>query len=136
MLKMHPQTVILDCREELVLFKAVVCGLDMPTVDLEAAVGQIFYAVGHEYTAHHNTMQLAHAMSMQEALFENSELDNGQQVKIYNAVVDFCDHLIAKLKSLGAYDYNGQFPYENRTILNDGSIILNRTKKKSPEDHT
>lgn len=116
-------TLIMDCSKELQDFKSVVCDLDMPIVDLDAATQLIFEALTIKDTAVRDIFNIACHMSDGEGLFENADLDSNTCNRIFNAVETLGHQLKDKLSAYHAYVDN-QFPYEFKRLNDDGTIIL------------
>lgn len=120
---MTPKQVILPLAPELHAFRAVVFEMDMPTVDLEAALSQIFDAVQaqNSATALHN---LAGNMANGEALFENSDIEDDGKYRVFVSVLRLGEQIRQKLQAYGGYNADGTFPYEFKGMLNHDTVVL------------
>ena len=119
-----PDGVLIECKEVLRDFKRVVCELDMPTVDMDAALSQVFDAVQDLSKFEDKLCYLASEMTYGEALFENSDLEADAYDRIHEAVVTLGEGLKNHLVNLKAYRDDGTFPFSFRTMLDDNTIHL------------
>ncbi len=121
-----PDTVIIELRDELKLFRYVVCKKDLPHVDMEAAIQQITDAIldikpdGSNYG---NLGNVGYEMAFREALFENASLHYQDKKNIMDAVFAIGDAIKNKLKHLHAYR-NGHLPYRYRRMIDESTILL------------
>ena len=122
----RPQGVVLRCKSAIMKFRGVVCELDMPTVDLDAAVQQIVDSVDVRDDGDHELILTAFNMSEQDGLFENAELDGGQQERIHTAVMLLGKELKKEIDFHQGYQIDGRFPYELERLINNDTLVLKR----------
>lgn len=119
-----PDTIIVEFKPELDNFRRVVCELDMPTIDMDAALSQFFDATQSLHEFENKLCFLASDMTFGEALFENSDLEADAYDRIHDAVVTLGEGIKNKLVLLKAYREDGTFPFSFGTLINDNTILL------------
>lgn len=123
---------IIDCTTELSEFRSVISELDMPPVDMEAVLEQVFEAVNNSFTFNeaiaNTAMYMGNGEGIFQGLFENSEaeLQRDTQQRIVLAVVYLGRAIKNNLTRLNAYR-SGRFPYTFRNYINDRTILLSPT---------
>lgn len=118
--------VVLQCTEAFLKFRGIVCELDMPVVDLQEAVDQIVDSVGVRDDEDHELILTAFNMAESDSLFENHELDSGQQERVYNAVLDLGRSMKKEIDFQYGYVKDGIFPYEFKALINNDTIVFTR----------
>ena len=93
--KNMPDLIILDFKQELDDFRAVLNNVDLPTPDIEAVLSQLFdtIAVAEEDVYAGMVLNVAMDMAKGEGLYENTRLDEFDQQRIMSAVVKLCNKL-------------------------------------------
>ena len=117
-------SIIIDCEKELKAFRKVVCELDMPTIDMDAALSQVFETVRDLSRFENKICYVASDMAFGDALFENSELEADARDRIHEAVVNLGENIKKQLILLKAYEEDGTFPFSFGTLINDSTIVL------------
>ncbi len=123
---MLPRTIVIDCTKELRRFMNVVCRQSLPTVDIAAAVSQIFDAIRHLDFIDQRLEETAKYMSAGEGLFENIDklsTDSYLVEEIAHAVKVLGIAIKNQLEHFGLYQ-GSITPYIFRNIINDHTIIL------------
>jgi hypothetical protein len=136
---MLPDTIILECRSQLQAFTSLVSEIDMPTVDLEAVLERVFDAVADkecEVELRFTAEDLSYRDGMTSDLLG---FENGQQARIYDAVLNLGHAINDQLKSIGAYDSGDVFPYFIQGLLDADTVVLAKTDfpsgRTSDDDH-
>jgi hypothetical protein len=128
---MIPDNLIVDFATELTEFRRVVCELDMPSIDVEATLQQIFdtITIAEEFPERiaYIAMYMGAGEGLYEGLFENSEaeINDDTQQRITMAVVKLGREIKNKLDNYNAYR-QGHFPYIFRNYINDRTIVLSQ----------
>lgn len=133
----YPESIIFEFGPELTQFKSIVCDINMPTLDLEAVLDQIFTAVSNLSMSGSALHEVAKDMSHSEAMFENADLDYYQRQAIFLAVLNLGAALIQELKRIKGYNQHGKFPYVLRDMINGQTVFLsqNSTFIKPPRHY-
>lgn len=128
---MIPDSLILDCTAELKEFRRVVCELDMPPIDMESTLQQVFdtvVSVGEfKDRIAETAMYMGNGEGLYQGLFENSEAEihEDTQQRITLAVVTLGRAIKNKLDYYNAYRY-GHLPYIFKDYINDRTIVLSQ----------
>lgn len=128
---MYPNFLILEFPQALREFRGKTCDLHMPTVDMSAALQQIFDALPDYILANDRLACTAIDMGSREGLFENSELSDGEKTQVTLAVNKLGQTIKNTLVSFNLYR-DGHFPYSFHEMLNDSTIILRYTPPALP----
>lgn len=120
---MIPDTVILELKDELSNFRGIVSDMDMPVVDIESVLQQVFDALSDE-SSNIAITNLSNYMAYGEGLFENSELDNGIKERIFYAVKNLTEQIKFTLHINGMYTSSNKLPFEFRKLLNDNITCI------------
>lgn len=134
---MIPQSLILDCATELHTFRSVVAELDMPPIDMEATLQQVFETVIDDSYFKDRiadvAMYMGNGEGIYQGLFENSEaeVNDDTNQRITMAVVELGRAIKNKLDNYHAYR-NGHFPYIFRNYINDRTIVLSESGNVGP----
>jgi hypothetical protein len=117
----------------------VVSELDMPPIDMESTLEQIFTTVINvsefsdkiAYTGRY----MASGEGIFEGLFENSEaeLHDDVSMRINLAVVHLGNAIKNKLTDYNAYRQD-RFPYFVRNYINDRTIVLSKSTELIPSE--
>ena len=122
-----PDLIILDFKQELDDFRAVLNNVDLPTPDIEAVLSQLFdtIAVAEEDVYAGMVLNVAMDMAKGEGLYENTRLDEFDQQRIMSAVVKLCNKLKNKILSLNGY-VDGFFQYSFQQLLDYNTVVLSK----------
>lgn len=122
-----PERVLLPFGDALQPWRAVVCSPSMPTVDEEAVLSQLVWAVGHECHAEVYAENTVAEMAFGDTMYEADELEPEQRQDLFNVTAEMACRLITELQDVKAYAH-GVFPYELEGILNDDTLVLRRLR--------
>jgi hypothetical protein len=120
-----PKYLILELKDEIPAFERVVCGIEMPTVDMDACLEQIFYVISEADDSSFRSMiaNIANYMGKGEGLYENARLDEYEQKQIIEAVIKVGTEIKAKLDLLKAI-IDGYCPYSFKRLVGKNLVIL------------
>lgn len=116
---------ILQCKEGLAAFQATLADVEMPIVDVDAAVQVIMEALEHE-NHEKEIHRVVNQIAREERLFEHDEYDSGDVAnRLYAASLRLAGAIKNKLHEHHAY-VDGQFPYTFQKFLNHDTFYLRR----------
>lgn len=129
--------ILFDIREAMHNFQGVIYEIDMPTVDIDAFLSQLFDCFVYSHLVEARLLELIDSVSwsdgMFESLSENVDIDNGQRHRIYNALMLLIGATKSSLTTINPYG-SGVFHYRYERILHDNTIVL--AKVQGTEHHT
>lgn len=120
-----PKYVLISLEEELPAFEQVVCGIEMPTVDMDACLQQIFdvVVIAEEEVFVRMLTNMAQYMGNGDGLYENARLDEFERNQIIYALIKIGTEIKGKLKELNMY-IDGFIPYSFKKLVNRYTVIL------------
>lgn len=122
-----PRIVLMEVADELKAFKLqILDDLNFPPVDMDAAVGQFFYAVICKDNIDQDVMMVCENSAYEDYVIENNTLEQYQQEKLFSASLNFCQGIYLKLEALKAYNHENYFPYVFKELRHDGTVVLIR----------
>jgi hypothetical protein len=126
---MIPKYVIVGLESEIPAFEQVVCGMNMPTVDMAACLQQIFEVmalaeVDREDRAFNKMLvSMAEWMGRGEGLYENARLDENEKDQIIHAIIKIGNEIKKKIKFYRA-NIDGFFPYTFHKLAGKNVVVL------------
>jgi hypothetical protein len=127
-----PDLVVVELKEELRLFRSVICEMDMPTVDMDVALSKIFDAISED-GCESEMNWVANDMAQGEGLFENSEIDDDGRSRVYGSVLKLGEAVFSHMAQLGGYR-DGWFPYQYKGLLDHDTVILAKVSELTDGD--
>lgn len=120
-----PRYLIIEFSDELPAFERVVCGLNMPTVDMNACLEQIFdvIQIAEDDLFKRMLLNVADYMGKGEGLYENARLDEFEQEQIVAAIIKIGIEIKARIKFLNIH-IDGFMPYSFMKMLGKHAVIL------------
>ena len=124
----EPEQIILELKEELRNFRSIILELDMPTIDQEAALSQVFDALHSRRFNNDNTdlMWAANDLALNSVgLAENWEDEDDGRARAYESVIVLGEAIQEQLAQYGAYR-NGHFQYEFEGFFDYDTVLLRK----------
>jgi hypothetical protein len=120
-----PKYLLLELEEEIPAFEQVVCGITMPTVDMNACLEQIFdiIAISEETVFNRMLSNVADYMGKGEGLYENARLDDYEKDQIILAVIKIGHEIKTRMKFL-KLELDGFFPYSFKKLVGKNIVVL------------
>lgn len=120
-----PKYIILELAEEIPAFEQVVCGITMPTVDMNACLEQIFdiIAISEDSVFSRMLHNVANYMGKGEGLYENARLDEYEQMQIILAVMRIGREIKGRIKFLNL-EIDGFMPYTFKKLVGRNIVVL------------
>ena len=121
-----PKYVIVGLDSEIPAFERIVCGMNMPTVDMSACLQQIFETITlaeRESMFNKMLLEMAEWMGKGEGLYENARLDDNEKDQIIHAIIKIGNEVKKKLRHLNA-NIDGFFPYTFHSLVSKNVVIL------------
>jgi len=121
----RPKFLILDFKEALEAFLYVVQNPNLPTIDVECVISEIFTCLTGNDVAINETAYYAGHVVRQGIIIENlSEVAEGTLDVIEQSIYDLGLACYAILREIKAYDQDGAFMYRFKGIIDDSSLLF------------
>lgn len=98
----------------------------MPTMDIDAALDTIIESIELRDDENRELILAAHYMSEQDGIFENAQLDDGQQERVHTAVMLLGKELKQEIDFHQGYHNDGKFPYQFERLINNDTLVLKK----------
>ncbi|EKD22621.1 MAG: hypothetical protein ACD_84C00035G0001 [uncultured bacterium] len=120
-----PKYLLLELDDEIPAFEQVVCGITLPTVDMDACLSQIFDVVVITNNTDFTKMlaNVALFMGEGEGLYSNARLDEYEIRQITEAIIRVGNSLRERITLLNLC-IDGFIPYSFKRLIGKNLVVL------------